>query len=114
MRFVGALDRRRRVTTVPYQKPGAPEAHGLSVAECEAAAWAVTPGGSYAGAAATNTVLAAVLGTRLPLLLYATPGIKLLQDGAYAWVARNRRRLPGDTPYCRRHPDECSDNASPV
>ena len=102
------------MTTVPYQKPGAPEAHGLSVAECEATAWAVTPEGSYAGAAAINTVLAVALGTRLPLLLYATPGVKRLQEVAYAWIARNRRRLPGDTPYCRRHPDECFDNASTV
>jgi len=99
---------------VPYQKPGAPEAHGLSVAECEAAAWAVTPEGRHAGAAAINTVLAAVLGTRLPLLLYATPGIKRLQDGAYAWVARNRHHLPGDEPYCRWYPDECSGAASSV
>lgn len=97
---------------VPYQKPGVPEAHGLSVAECEATAWAVAPEARHTGAAAINAVLAAVLGTRLPLLLYATPGVNRLQDSAYAWVARNRHHLPGDEPYCRRHPDECSGAAS--
>ncbi|MBA3610969.1 MAG: DUF393 domain-containing protein [Rubrobacter sp.] len=102
------------MTTVPYQKPGVPEAHGLSVAECEATAWTVTPEGHHAGAAAINAVLAVALGTRLPLLLYATPGVERLQEGAYALVARNRRRLPGDIPYCRRYPDECSNDASPV
>lgn len=112
MRLVGALDRHRRVTTVPYQKPGVPEANGLSLAECEATAWTVTPEGYHAGAAAINAVLAVALGTRLPLLLYARPGVKRLQEVAYAWIARNRRRLPGDTPYCRRHPDECSNDAS--
>ncbi len=93
---------------VPLQQPGAPEAHGLTTAQCEKALWAITPNRRrYPGAAAINTALAVALRTRLPLRLYGVPGLKQLQDRAYAWVARNRRRLPGDTPYCRQHPDEC-------
>lgn len=108
MRLVGALDRNHRVTMAPFQKPGTLAAHGLSLAQCEASAWAITPDRKrYPGAAAINMALAVALGTRLPLRLYAVPGVKQLQEAAYAWIARNRHRLPGDTPHCRQHPDEC-------
>ena len=104
-----ALDRCRRVTAVPFQKPGAPAAHGLSLAQCEAAAWAITPAGERRpGAAAINLVLAVALGTRLPLWLHSIIGMRQLQDSAYAWIVRNRSRLPGDRPYCEQYPDECS------
>lgn len=103
-----ALDRHRRVTAIPFQQGGAPARYGLSIAQCEAAAWAVTPDGSrFHSAAAINTILAVALGTRLPLWIYAIPGVRQLQDAAYAWVARNRGRLPGDMPYCEQHPDAC-------
>jgi predicted DCC family thiol-disulfide oxidoreductase YuxK len=108
VRFVRWLDRRRRLTIVPFQKPGVPAAHGLTVADCERAAWTVTPDGRrYPGAAAVNVALAVALGTRLPWVLYRLPGIRQLQDLIYALVARNRTRLPGDTPYCEQHPDAC-------
>jgi predicted DCC family thiol-disulfide oxidoreductase YuxK len=108
VRLVQALDRRRRVTTVPFQKPGAPAAHGLSVAQCESSVWAVTPDGRrYPAALGANLALAVALGMRLPVWLYAVPGLKQLQDSAYAWIVRNRSRLPGDTPYCEQHPEEC-------
>jgi predicted DCC family thiol-disulfide oxidoreductase YuxK len=108
VRLIGALDRNRRVTAVPYQKPGAPEAHGLSPEQCREAAWAVTlEGRPCRGAGAVNLALAVALGNRLPVLFYSAPGVRQLQDAAYRWVARNRRRLPGDTPYCRQRPEEC-------
>ena len=108
VRLIRALDREHRVTAVPYQKPGTPEAHGLSFAQCEAAIWAVTPERKRcSGAAAINTALSVALETRLPLWLYAAPGVRRLQDLVYSLVARNRRRLPGDAPYCRQHPEGC-------
>lgn len=109
MRLVRVLDRGHRVTMVPFQQPGAAAAHGLSIAQCEAAAWAITPDGRrYPAAAAVNLTLAVALRWRLSLWLYAIPGLRQLQDSAYAWVARNRGRLPGDTPYCEQYPGECA------
>ena len=106
-RFVRALDRSGRVTVVPFQKPGVPAAAGLTRAECEGAAWAVTPAGQrYAGAAAV-IALAVALRTRLPLVVYQLPLIHPLADWIYAWVAANRQHLPGDTPYCQQYPAEC-------
>jgi predicted DCC family thiol-disulfide oxidoreductase YuxK len=108
VRLLAVLDRRRCVTAVPYQKPGAAASAGLTVEECEAAAWTVTPEGQrYRAAAAVNAFLALVLGTRFPLLFYALPGVGRLQDLLYNLIAANRGRLPGDEPYCERHPTGC-------
>ena len=108
MRLLKALDRNRRVTAVPFQKSGAPASVGLTVKECEASAWAIAPdGGRYHGAEAVNALVAAALGTAVPLLLYYLPGIGQLQDFIYSLIASNRSRLPGDQPYCAQHPAEC-------
>ena len=108
MRFVQALDRLHRVTVVPFQQSGAAERAGLSIAQCESAAWAVTPGGErYRGAGAINATLAVALRTRLPLWVYELPGIRQLQDALYDWIAKNRGRFPGDSPYCQQYPDRC-------
>ena len=61
----------------------------------------------YRGAEAVNAVVAAALGTAVPLFVYSLPGIGQLQDIVYPLVASNRRRLPGDHPYCAQHPAEC-------
>ena len=83
MRLVRALDRHRRVTAVPFQKPGAPAAHGLTQAECEASTWVVTPDRRrYPAAAAINLTLAVALGMGLPLWLYPLPGVRQLQERA--------------------------------
>ena len=95
---------------VPFQQPGVPETHGLTLVQCEAAAWAITPGPHrmrYRGAGAVNAALAVALGTRLPLSLYQVPVIRQIQDIVYAFVARIRSRLPGDAPYCEQHPERC-------
>jgi predicted DCC family thiol-disulfide oxidoreductase YuxK len=108
VRLFKALDRNRRVTAVPFQKSGIPASVGLTVDECEASAWAIAPdGGRYRGAEAVNAVVAAALGTAVPLFVYFLPGIRQLQDYIYSVVASNRGRLPGDQPYCAQHPAEC-------
>ncbi len=96
------------MTAEPYQKPGVPASAGLTIEQCEAAVWAVSPGGKrYRGAGAINASLAVATGVALPLLLYELPGIRQLQDLGYAFVAAVRGKLPGDKPYCKQHPGEC-------
>jgi predicted DCC family thiol-disulfide oxidoreductase YuxK len=108
VRLLEALDRNRRVTAVPFQKSSVPASVGLTLQECKAAAWAIaSDGGRYRGAEAVNAVVAAALGSTLPLLLYSLPGIRQLLDFIYYLVASNRSRLPGDPPYCSQHPAEC-------
>jgi hypothetical protein len=97
------------VSAEPYQKPGVPASAGLTVEQCEAAVWAVsTDGKRYRGAGAINASLAVATGVALPLLLYKLPGIRQSQDLGYAFVAAVRGKLPGDKPYCKQHPGECS------
>jgi predicted DCC family thiol-disulfide oxidoreductase YuxK len=108
VRLLKALDRNRRVTAVPFQKSGIPASVGLTVEDCKASAWAIAPDGDrYRGAEAVNALVAAALGTAIPLLLYYLPGIRQLQDFIYSLIASNRSRLPGDQPYCTQHPAEC-------
>lgn len=109
-----ALDRNRRVTVVPYQKSGVPASTGLTVEQCEKAAWAVEPGEAsgrprrrWRGAGAINASLAVALGVRLPLSFYELPLIGFFQERVYELVAANRGRLPGDEPYCNQRPEEC-------
>ena len=52
-------------------------------------------------------MMAAALGTRLPLTLHRVPGIKFLQERVYRWVAAHRYRFPGTTPHCESHPVAC-------
>ena len=105
IQWLSRLDRHQRVRPVPCQLPGAPGRHGLTAAECAAAAWAVDADGNrHRGAGAVNVALAAALGASLPVRLYRVRPVGWLQDVAYAWVARNRSRLPGTTPWCQAHP----------
>jgi predicted DCC family thiol-disulfide oxidoreductase YuxK len=109
VRAIERLDRKQRITALPYQMPGVPASVGLSAEECRNAAWVVTPGGyRYRGAGAVNLALAVALGTKLPYAFYRLPLIKSAQDRAYDWIAANRRRLPGDEPHCSQHPEECA------
>jgi predicted DCC family thiol-disulfide oxidoreductase YuxK len=108
VRLLKALDRNRRVTAVPFQKSGTPASVGLTLEECKASAWAIAPDGDrYRGAEAVNALVAAALGTAVPLLLYYLPGIRQLQNFIYSLIASNRNWLPGDQPYCAHRPAEC-------
>jgi predicted DCC family thiol-disulfide oxidoreductase YuxK len=108
VRLLEALDRNRRVTAVPFQKPGVPASVGLTIEECEATAWAIAPDGRrYRGAEAVNALVATALGRALPLFLYYLPGIRQIQNFIYSLIASNRSRLPGDRPYCAQQPAEC-------
>ena len=102
------------MTVVPYQKNGVPASAGLSVEDCEKAAWAYEAGEEpgeprrrWRGAGAINASLAVALGSGLPLSFYELPIIGPLQHRAYDFIAAHRGKLPGDKPYCKEHPEEC-------
>ena len=106
VQWIVRLDRHRRVRVVPYQASGVLETYGVTAAEGDAAAWAILDGAErLRGAEAVNAAVGAALGTRAPLAVYRLPGMRRLQDAVYAWVARNRRRFRGVTPWCVAHPE---------
>lgn len=108
--WLARLDRHHRVTAIPNQSPGAAERYRLTPARlAESVWWIGLDGVPRSGAEAVNHALAAALGTRLPVLLYLrVPGMRRLQEAVYRWVAANRHRLPGTTPWCTRHPADCA------
>lgn len=92
---------------VASQAQGVRTRTGLSEAQTEAAAWAVAESGVVGGARSMALTLAVAWQTRLPMLPWHVPGMPWLLDRLYEFIARNRRRLPGDTPWCVEHADDC-------
>lgn len=106
--WVRLLDWRQRLHCLPFQAPGVPQAYGLSVTQCEQAVWAISPSGqAYQGAQAICATFDALLGFPLFLWFYRFPGSKRVADRSYAWVAKNRRFLPGMRPSCQRPHVSC-------
>lgn len=102
------LDRQKRINTVPFQARGVPERAGVPAGElARSVYWLDDDGSRYSGAQAANAALSAAIGTNLPLRVYRLPGMRAAQDAVYRWVAANRHKLPGTTPWCTSHPDNC-------
>lgn len=107
------LDRRGRIVLHPFQRPGVLERFGLTEAEARNAAWAFeerspgVPPIRHRGAAAVARAFDAALGVRACAPLYRVPPLRWAADRAYRWVAENRYRLRGTTPWCARYPEDC-------
>ena len=100
-RLLARFDRRGAVEIAASQAPGVRDRFGLSVAETDAAAWAVTfEGVRVGGARAIGLALAVATGSRVPILAWRVPGMAWLLDVAYGFVARHRTWFPGETPWC--------------
>ena len=74
--------------------PAVWEEWGLTPEQTAASAWCVAPGVRFAGAPAIGLALSVAWGSSFPLVLWRLPGFARVADAAYAWVARNRHRLP--------------------
>jgi predicted DCC family thiol-disulfide oxidoreductase YuxK len=102
------FNRTGNVQTETLQSPGAAQRLGIAPASLlESVRWLDASGAVYSGAEAANAALSAAVGTRIPLAIYRIPGIRFIEEAAYRWVAANRYRFPGTTPYCESHPGAC-------
>ena len=107
-----ARDRAGRVLAIPSQVPGLLEQYGLTRAEADRDAWAITASGQrFAGAAAITCVLAA-LGGRWAVLaaVGSVPPVARVAARVYRWVAANRSalsRIWGTVPECARAGVNC-------
>jgi predicted DCC family thiol-disulfide oxidoreductase YuxK len=102
------LDWRHGLDCLPFQTAGVPQSYGLTVAQCEQAAWTITADGHvYRGAQAASAALDAIVLLPVFLCLSQLPAIKQIEDKVYAWVAENRRFFPGIRPYCERPGRPC-------
>lgn len=115
-----ALDGHDRVEYLAHQVPGVRERFGVTREQADYQIWAFHADGlRVGGAQAVAAILDTVLGLprrsagnarwlRGPLVRIAElPGVAQGLDRAYQWVARNRGRLPGTTPWCQAHDGSC-------
>ncbi|MGH9137008.1 MAG: thiol-disulfide oxidoreductase DCC family protein [Acidimicrobiales bacterium] len=86
----------------PYQQLDLP-ALGLTEAEADAAAWWVDrEGRRYRGHRAVAAALRAIGGLwGVVGLVISVPPVSWLSAATYAWVARNRHRMPGGSDACQ-------------
>jgi predicted DCC family thiol-disulfide oxidoreductase YuxK len=102
------FDRTGKLQAEPLQSPGTSQRLGISPSELlESVRWLDSSGAVYSGAEAANAALSAAIGTRIPLIIYRIPGVGFIEEAIYRWVAANRYRFPGTTPYCQSHPSAC-------
>ena len=96
---------------LPNQTPGLLARIGLTRAQVDRAAWAISRDGRRdAGAAAINRTLHELGGRwRLLARLYTLPGVRWCEDRCYDWFARHRGRFTrwGATPACERPDVPC-------
>lgn len=116
VRYARKLDRRGVITFKPCQSIPDDGWQGIKQWQCNKAFVSIAEDGTVAlGADAMLLMLAAMTGSNIPIHLGKLPGIRNLKRRSYSWVARNRRRFPGDTPWCMQHPEDCAAaNADPV
>jgi predicted DCC family thiol-disulfide oxidoreductase YuxK len=102
------LDRMGKLQSEPLQSPGTAQRLGISLSELlDSVRWLDSSGDVYSGAEAANAALSAAIGSRIPLRLYRLPGVGYIEEAVYRWVAANRYRFPGTTPYCQSRPSAC-------
>ena len=100
--FLLKIDRTGNLQTAVLQSPGAADRLGVAPTSLlESVRWLDSSGAVYSGAEAANAAFSTAVGTRIPLAIYRIPGIRIIEDAVYRWVAANRYRFPGTTPYCQ-------------
>jgi predicted DCC family thiol-disulfide oxidoreductase YuxK len=102
------FNRTGNVQTETLQSPGTAQRLGITPTSLlDSVRWLDASGTVYSGAEAANAAFSAAVGTRIPLAIYRIPGIRFIEDAVYRWIAAQRYRFPGTTPYCESHPTAC-------
>jgi predicted DCC family thiol-disulfide oxidoreductase YuxK len=106
--LLNKLNRTGKLQSEPLQSPGAAQRLGISSSDLlDSVRWLDASGNVYSGAEAANAALSAAIGSRIPLRIYRIPGLRFVEEAVYRWIAANRYRFPGTTPYCESHPRAC-------
>jgi predicted DCC family thiol-disulfide oxidoreductase YuxK len=100
------------VLAIANQKRGVLARYGLTRVEADRAAWTVDADGhKLEGAAAVNTVLAALGGGwKIAAALYGVKPVAAVEEAAYRWLAPRRSVLHrfGVTPECEEPDADCA------
>ncbi len=105
MRLIRARDRESRIAWVPCQRITNDATRSRL---CANAVVAAADGQEDAiGAQAFARILTTLTGSPWPIRIAALPVLRHLLAAGYWMIARLRTRLPGDSPWCAQHPEEC-------
>lgn len=103
VRLLKRLDRRSRLTYAPFQDSGVLATASVTEEQAASQVWFREDSKLTGGAEAVSRMLDVALGIHFFGIVHHIPGIKQLQNWVYRWVAANRYRLPGMTPWCQTH-----------
>lgn len=107
-------DSRNVLTFRPCQSIPLDGWQGVTPRKCLRSVWAIADDGTIAsGSDAAALILTAMMNNRWPYRIGTLPGIRQVLQFGYGIIAKNRRKLPGDTPWCQQHPDECDHRHPP-
>ncbi len=109
VRQLHKMDRRGRLSFRPCQSVSLEGVSGITPTQCLRAVWAIAEDGTIAsGSDAFTLIMSVLLNNRWPYRIGRVPGIQHVMQFVYGWVADNRRKFPGETPWCQQHPEECN------
>lgn len=92
-----------RVRVVAGQELADPASVGLSLDEIRESSWFITADGERLGYAAGVAAALVAAGGAWGAVgrVLRTPVVAPVARPVYAWIARNRHRMPGGSPSCR-------------
>lgn len=103
------MDKRSVLTFQPCQTLPIDGRHGITYKKCMKELWAIADDGTIAaGSDAVALVLTAVWSNRWPYRIGRWPIIRPILSFGYRYVAENRRKFPGEKPWCQQHPEDCN------
>lgn len=102
-------DKRGVLSFRPCQSVPLDGVSGVTPTQCLRAVWAIADDGTIAkGSDAAMLILSAIINNWWPYRFGRLPGIQQIMQWVYNLVADNRRKFPGETPWCQQHPEECN------
>lgn len=102
-------DRRNVLEFRPCQNVSLNEPSGVTPTKCLREVWAIADDGTTAtGSDAAALILTAMVNNRWPYRIGRWPVIRQILSFGYRIVASNRRKLPGEKPWCQQHPEDCN------
>lgn len=83
--------------------------YGVTPTKCLRAVWAIADDGTIAsGSDAAALILTAMTNNHWPYRIGRWPVIRQVLSFGYRIVANNRRKIPGEKPWCHQHPEDCN------
>lgn len=108
VRELKQIDKRGVLTFRTCQSIGLDGWRGVTPSACHREIWALADNGMVAtGADAASLIFTAMIDNWWPWRIGRLPVIRQILSLGYRIIAKNRRRFPGDTPWCEQHPEDC-------